>query len=69
MFDLFREYQLENEQDIKAKYSSAIVKWYKTKHIADMDGLEFTTPKPAKDWDERLAAAKDFTKGQVAQIG
>ena len=54
MFDLFREYQLHEEQDIKAKYSSACVKWYKNKHIADMDGLEFNQPKPAKDWDERM---------------
>ena len=30
-----------------------------------MDGLEFNTPKPAKDWDERVAAAKDFAKTQA----
>lgn len=62
LFDLFKEYQLENEE-LVVKYKSACVKWYKQSHVSKMDGVPFEVAKPAKDWNERV----DFAKAVLAK--
>lgn len=67
LFELLREYQLENESDISKKYKSAAAQWYKRKHLADMDDIAFDQAKPPKDWNERMEGVKQglSTTGQV----
>jgi hypothetical protein len=58
LFELMREYGLENESVISKKYNSAAARWYKRKHMADMDGIPFDVAKPPKDWNERMEGVK-----------
>ena len=58
---------MENEQDIQKKYKSSCIKWYKRKHLAEMDGKEFEEAKPAKDWNERMEKTK-VVVGDVSKV-
>jgi len=53
LFSILKEYGVENEP-LGNKYRHACVQWYKRKHIAEMDGVEFIESKPPKDLEERL---------------
>ena len=66
-----KEYGIDN-QPLVSKYRHACVTWYKRRHIALMDGLEFTeenNPKPPRDWDERLAQTKTSLIKTSAVVG
>ena len=57
MFEIFKEYGIENEE-LQVKYKHPCVKWYKKSHVAKMDGAFFDDPKPPKDWNERVQLTK-----------
>ncbi len=57
LFNLLKEYQVDN-LPLESKYRHSSVSWYRKRHIALMDGVDFDLHKPAKDWDERLAMTK-----------
>ena len=61
-FHILKEYGIENE-DLVTKHKHASVGWYKRSHIAKMDGLSFSEPKPPKDWNERVV----LTKSKIAK--
>lgn len=65
LFTIMKEYQVDGHA-MFSKYRHACVNWYRKRHIALMDGLEFdleSNPKPPKDFDERVAQAKiQFSK-------
>lgn len=60
LFNLLKEYQIDGHT-ISSKYRHAAVSWYRKRHITLMDGMPFdieASPKPPKDWDERMAQTK-----------
>ena len=60
MFNLMKEFQIENHP-FTSKYRHASVTWYRKRHVALMDGIQYdieANPKPPKDWDERIAQTK-----------
>lgn len=61
LFEIFREYGIVKENHLK-KYKHACVRWYRNKHLSDMDSVPYTIPKPPKDWDERVKQMKEELK-------
>jgi len=60
LFNLLKEYDVD-KQPTSAKYRNACVTWYRKRHVALMDGVEFDAvmnPKPPKNWNERVEIAK-----------
>lgn len=60
LFNLFKEYQIDTHP-MSSRYRHASVTWYRKRHMALMDGIVLSAddhPKPAKDWDERVAQTK-----------
>ena len=44
---------MENAE-VPGKYKHSCITWYRKSHLAKMDGIDFTTHKPPKDWNERV---------------
>jgi hypothetical protein len=53
LFEVLKEFNVQ-DLEMHKKYNSSAVNWYKRKHIAEMDGIEFTEPKPPKNAKETL---------------
>ena len=57
LFDLFREYGVENDA-LQIKYKHDCVKYYLNTHIAELFGEVSKYSKPPKNFDERVDRAK-----------
>lgn len=68
VFEVQKEYDIEFEESIQKKYSHPCMQWYRKKHIAEMGGLTFNTPKPRKNWKEGLDEAKSFATEKTQQM-
>ena len=51
--ELLKEFRI-NELPIDEKYEHPAVKYYARKHLALLDGKQFTELPPVKNWNERL---------------
>ena len=57
LFDLLKEFDIA-ELDFQKRYRHSALVWYQKRHMARMDGLEYSGLKPAKDLKERLSITK-----------
>jgi len=53
------------EKDIVKKYNSRAAKWYKTKHLAVLDGVIYGESKPVKDFKEGYERTKEAVKNMT----
>jgi len=68
LYELFKEYKLDQELSITKKYKTKAAKWYRTKHVSAMDGIIFKETKPIKDFKEGYERAKVAAKQTGSSI-
>ena len=64
LYMLFQEYALENCTH-RDKYTSKVFQWYRAKHLALVDGVEFSEPKPEKKFRQFFIDAKEKVKDKA----
>lgn len=63
LFELFKEYELQNDTNIHTRYNSRAAKWYRKRHISFMDGAIYTESKPIKNSKEAMDKGKQTMMG------
>jgi hypothetical protein len=53
------------EKDIVKRYNSRATKWYKTKHLAVLDGVIYKEQKPVKDFKEGYERTKEAVRSMT----